>query len=113
MQETIICLCNLVTAIHADTCYFQCSPNRITGEQLVVGLDSCKFYHTEFHCHMVDEFLCFFLCQNAVFQISLNVNIKEGRYTSNTHGCTILCLNSCKVSEVYPLNCLFRIFSRL
>ena len=79
------CLCGRYTAAdgviiapyRTHSADFQCSPNRITGEQLVVGLDSCKFYHTEFHCHMVDEFLCFFLCQNAVFQISLDVNIKE------------------------------------
>ena len=113
MQETVIILCYHRTSVHTHTCYFQSCPYRVTGEQLVVRSDSCEFYHTEFHNHMIDQFLSFFFSQDACCNIFLNINIKESRNTSDTHSCTVLCLDGSQISEVQPLNCFFCILSRL
>ena len=59
---------------------------------------------------MVNEFLSFFFGKDSCFHISLDVDIKEGRYTSDTHGSSVLSLDCCKVSEVQPLECFFCIF---
>ena len=61
---------------------------------------------------MVNQFLCFCLCQDAFFQVTLNINIEECRNTSYTHGSTILCLNSSQITKVKPLNSFFCIFCR-
>ena len=55
---------------------FQSCPYRVTGEQLVVEAILAEFYHTEFHNHMVDQFLSFFFSQDACCNIFLNINIK-------------------------------------
>ena len=39
MEETEVCLCYHVTSVLSETCNFQCRPNRVTGEELVVGQD--------------------------------------------------------------------------
>ena len=65
MEETIVVLCNHVTAVHADTANFQSSPYRVTGEQLVVRRNTSELNHTELHGHMVDQLLSFFLGQGA------------------------------------------------
>ena len=62
---------------------------------------------------MVDELLSLLLCQDAFLQISLDINVKECRNTSYTHCSSILCLDRRKISEVQPLNSLFRICGRL
>ena len=62
---------------------------------------------------MVDQFLSFFLSQDACCDIFFNINIKESRNTSDTHSCTVLCLDGSQISEVQPLNCFFCILSRL
>ena len=61
---------------------------------------------------MVDKFLCFILCKNTGIHIPLNINIKECRYTADAHCCTVLCLDSCKISKIKPLNSFFCIGSR-
>ena len=61
---------------------------------------------------MVDQFLCFFLCQNACFQVSLDIDIQECGYTTNTHCCSVLSLDCCQISEVQPLCCFFCVFRR-
>ena len=62
---------------------------------------------------MVDELLGLFLSEAAIFQISLNIDVKEGRHTANTHGCTVLGFHSCQISKVQPLYCFFCILGRL
>src|SRR5699024_6751720 len=41
------------------------------------------------------------------------INIKECGHTSHAHRGAVLCLDCGKVSEIQPLNCLFRVFCRL
>ena len=113
MQETIVGLGYHRTAIYADTANFQGSPYRVTGEQLVVGRDSCELHHTEFHYQMVDQLLCLSLGKGTVLKVTLNVNIKEGRDTANAHCSTVLGFNCGQISEVQPLNSLFCGLSRL
>ena len=113
VQETEVVLCNDRTSVHTHTSNFQSSPNRVTGEQLIVGWDSCEFNHTAFHYQMVDQLLSLFLGQDSFFNISFNVDVKESRYTANAHCSTVLSLDCCKISEVQPLNSLFCVLSRL
>jgi len=113
VQETEIVLCNDRTSINTHTSNFQSSPYRVTGEQLIVGRDSCEFNHTEFHYQMVYQLLSLFLGQDSFFDISFDVDIKESRYTANAHCSTVLSFDSCKVSEVQPLNSFSCVLSRL
>ena len=113
MQETIVALCYHGTAVHAKTCYFQGCPYRVAGEQLVVGLDSCEFNHTEFHYQMVNKLLSLFLSQGSVSKVSADVDIQESGDTTNAHSCAVLGLDGCQIAEVQPLNCLFGILCRL
>ena len=66
MQETEVILSYHAAAIHTDTSHLQCSPHRIAGEQFIVGRNTGKFHHAELHNNMIDEFLCFLLCQNTI-----------------------------------------------
>ena len=66
MKNTIICLCHHMTTVYTDTGKIDSSPYRISGEKLVVRLNTCKLDHTELHGHVIDELLCLFLCQCAV-----------------------------------------------
>ena len=112
MQETEIVLGYHGTSVYADSANFQRCPYRVTGEQLIVGRDSCEFYHTKLHYEMIDQLLCLFLSDGSIFQISLNINIKESGYTANTHSCSVLGLYSCQISKIQPLNCFFCSFCR-
>ena len=102
-----------MTSVNTHTCYFQSCPYRVAGKQLIVRRNTCKFYHTEFHYHMVNKLLSLFLCKSTVLKISFNIDIKESRNTSNTHCSTVLSLDCCKISEVQPLECFSCILSRL
>ena len=113
MQETEIIFRYHRTSIHAHAAHFQSCPYRISGEQLIIRRNSCKFHHTEFHNQMIDQLLCFCLCQCAIFQISFNIDIQERRDSSHAHRCTILCLNRCQVAKIQPLYCFFCILCRL
>ena len=61
---------------------------------------------------MVDQFLCLIFCEDSFFDITLNVNIQECGNTSDTHCCSVLCLDCCQISEIQPLNCFAGIFCR-
>ena len=113
MQEPVVVLCYLGTSVHTHTCDFKGCPYRVAGEQLVVGLNSRKFYHAEFHNHMVDQLLCLFFSQGAVLKITLDVDVEESRNTANAHCCAVLSLDRSEVSEIQPLNSLFCILCRL
>ena len=69
MQESVIVLGYHVTSVNTDTTNFKCSPNRVTGEQLVVGLDTSELNHTELHNYMIDELLSLLLCKDTGLHI--------------------------------------------
>ena len=112
MKETVVCLCNHMSSIQACAAHFQSNPGRISGKQLIVFRNTGKFYQTEFHGHMVDQLLCLRLGNGTILNVTLNINVKESRDTSNTHCGTVLRLNSCQITEVQPLNCLFGVSCR-
>ena len=62
---------------------------------------------------MVYKLLSFFFSKCTVLQISLNIDIKEGRNTSNTHCCTVLSFDCCQISEIQPLESFSCILCRL
>ena len=107
MEETEVCLCDHVASILSETCNLKSRPNRVTGEELVVGRDSRELHHTEFHGHMVDQFLSLGLGESSLFQITVYININKGGDTSNAHRSAVLGLDCCEVAEVQPLDCLF------
>ena len=112
MEETVIRLCHHGTSIHAKASHFQGRPYRVTGKQLIVRRNARKFYHAALHNEVIDQLLCLCLCDRSVLQISLNINIEEGRHTADAHCRTVLCLDCSEISKVQPLYCLMRIFSR-
>ena len=112
MEETEVCLCYHVASILSETCNFQCRPNRVAGEELVVGRNSRELHHTELHGHVIDQFLCLGLGKCTFLKVTVYININKGGDSSNTHSRAVLCLNSCEVAEVEPLNRLFRVCRR-
>ena len=102
-----------MTAVHAQSGHIQRRPYRVTGEQLVVRRDARELHHTEFHRHVIDELLRFAFRDHAVFQVALDVDVKERRDTAHGHRCAVLCLDRCQISEVQPLERLVRILRRL
>ena len=112
MKETIIVLRYHGTAVHSNAGNLQCCPYRISGKQLIVGLDSCKLHHTELHGDMVDQLLCLGLCKRSFLQITIDVNIKEGGNSAHAHCSAVLSLDCCKIAEVQPLNRFLRIACR-
>ena len=61
---------------------------------------------------MIDIFLCLFLSQSAVVQITLNVDIQESRGTSQAHCSAVLILYCTQICEISPLDCFLCVGSR-
>ena len=112
VQETVVTLRNHGSAILAHTADLEGSPNRVTGEELVVGRDTCELHHTKLHNEVIDELLCFLLGEGAFLEVTLDVDIEEGGHTTNGHRCTVLGLDRCEVTEVEPLNSFLRVLRR-
>ena len=112
VQETVVTLRNHGSAILAHTTDLKGSPNRVTGEELVVGRDTCELDHTKLHNEVVDELLCLLLGKCTFLKITLDIDIKECRYTTNGHRSTVLGLDRCEVTEVEPLNGFLRVLCR-
>ena len=52
---------------------------------------------------MVDELLCLTFGQDALVQIALDINIKEGGDAAHAHGSAVLGLDGGQIAEVQPL----------
>ena len=113
VEETVVVLCNHWTAVNTKTCNFECSPYRVAREELVVRLNSCKLNHTALHNKVVNKFLSLWFCKCTVLKVTLNVDVEECWYTTNAHCSAVLSLDSSKITEVEPLNCLCSVLSRL
>src|SRR5574344_1043241 len=104
MKETEVILSYHGTTVLTDTAYLKCSPDRVTTEQLIVRRNTGKLHHTEFHHQMVYEFLSILFSKRTLLEVTLNIDIKECRYTTYRHGSTILCLDSCEIAKIKPLD---------
>ena len=62
---------------------------------------------------MIDQLLCLCFGQCAVCQVTFDVDIEEGRYTSDRHRRTVLGLDRCQVRKVQPLEGLVCVLGRL
>ena len=113
MQVTEWHLSYHCTTIDTHTTDRLCYPCRITWEQCIILRCSGKFNQTKLHNEVINKFLNLFLCECAILQISFCININKCRSSSQWHCCTILLLNSSKVTEIQPLDCFFYIRSRL
>ena len=99
-------------AVYADTADAFRNPCRVAGENFVVFGCTGEFNKTKLHYEMVDKLLSFLLRNNTCFEISFYINIEECGSSSETHCCTVLFLNRCKVTEIQPLYGFVRILSR-
>ena len=105
MQVTEAVLGNQSSAVDAHTADRLSNPLRVAGEQCVVFRSSCELDHTQLHDEVVDVFLCLFLGQSTVVQVTLNVDVQECGSTAQAHCCAVLVLNRTQVCEVSPLDC--------
>src|SRR5699024_10124820 len=112
MKVTVGHLCNHRTSVDSHTSDRLCYPCRVSGEQCIVFRCSRKFYKTQLHNEVVDEFLNLLLCECAVCKVTLSIDIEECGSTSKGHCRTVLLLDCSKVSEIQPLNRFLYIFSR-
>ena len=112
MEEAEVVLCYHVSAVHTDTCHLEGYPYGVTGEQLVVGRNTRELDHTELENEVVDKLLSLFLCQGALLEVALNIDIQEGRDSADAHSCAVLCLDRGEVAEVEPLNGFLSVFGR-
>ena len=62
---------------------------------------------------MIDQFLRFFFCKDSCIQITLDIDIQEGRNTSHTHGSAVLGLDGSQITKIQPLYCFLCISCRL
>ena len=112
MEETIVGLCNHRTSVNTHTTDRSSSPNRVAREEVVVFWSTEETNDAQLHDHLVDKFLCLFLSNHAVLQVTLEVDVEECTNTSQRHGSTVLVLYSTKIAEVCPLNSLACVLSR-
>ena len=112
MQEAEIISGHHVTAVHAKARDLQGCPDRVTGEQLIVGRDSRKLDHTELHDQMVDQLLCLLLGDLSGSKVSADIDIQEGGNAADGHRRAVLRLDRSQVSEIQPLNGLMGILCR-
>ena len=69
-------------------------------------------YKAKLDDKLVDQFLGIFLCQHAVFQVTLNINIKESGSTSKGCSRTVVFFYTGKISHIDRLDRLFGIGCR-
>ena len=98
--------------VFAHAAYGLRYPDGVTGKQLVVFRRTKHPHHAQFNHQLIHEFLCFGFRNPASRQITLDINIQEGRNAANGHGGTILFLNGSQIAEVYPLHSFTGIFGR-
>ena len=113
MEETEIVLRDHAPAVHPHAGDFQRRPDRVAGEELIVGRDTGEFDHAELHDDMVDKLLRFLLRQSAFLEIPFDVDIQEGRDSSDGHGSAVLRLDGGEIAEIEPLESLSGVLGRL
>ncbi|WLD33270.1 hypothetical protein QTN38_006170 [Enterobacter cloacae subsp. cloacae] len=92
------------TAIYAHTTdRFGC-PDWVTREQFIILWGTQEANHTQFHDQVVNHFLSVLLGDFTCFQVTFDVRVQEGGYTTEGHCCTVLRLNCGQVAEVGPLD---------
>ncbi|CHF94487.1 Uncharacterised protein [Salmonella enterica subsp. enterica serovar Typhi] len=112
VQETEAVFGDQSTAINAHTAdRFGC-PNRVAGEQFIIFRSTQEANHTQFHDQVVNHFLCVLLGDFACFQVTFDVRIQEGGYTTEGHCCAVLRFNRSQVTEVSPLDCFLSVSRR-
>ena len=104
MQITVRCLCHQRTAVNTLSAQRFSHPNRVAGEQVVVFRSTQETDNTQFDNKLVDQFLCLFFRQLAFANIFFDIDIEESRSTSERHGCSILILYGCQVSQIQELH---------
>ena len=78
VKEAEVVLRHHRTAVLPHAGNFERSPNRVAGEQLVVGRNACELHHSELHHEMIDKLLRLLLGQFAFLEVAFEVDVEEG-----------------------------------
>ena len=113
LKYTEWCFWYHVLALAGNACKCHCYPNRIAGKKVVVFRCSKVTNKTKLDNKVINKLLCVCFCKNALFKISLDINIHKFCNSADWVCGTILLLDSTKIAEVQPLNSLFCVCSRL
>ena len=79
-------------------------PVRVAGEDGVIVLGTQEADDAQLHDDVVDELLGTGLVQRAVLQVTLDVDVEEGRVAAEGHGGAVLALDRGQVAHVGPLH---------
>ena len=87
-------------------------PLRVSGEELVVLRSTSKLDHTKLHNQVVNNLLNLRFSEGATSKIALCIDVQEGGVATNGHCSAILLFYGSKVTQVEPLNSLFKVLCR-
>ena len=87
-------------------------PDGVAGEELVVFRGTQEANHAQFHDQVVNHFLRFAFGDDAVFQVALDVDVKEGGDAAKAHRSAVLRFDGGEVGEVGPLYGFFGVGGR-
>ena len=104
VQVTVGHLGNEVTSADAHAADGLGYPLGVAGEQCVVLGSTGKLDQTQLHDEVVHQLLQILFRKGALFEVTLCVNIQEGRGTAQAHSGAVLLLNCGQVAEVQPLD---------
>ena len=109
VQEAIVVLGDHGTAVQTSAADFQRRPDGVAGEQLLIGGDAGELDHTELHDDVVNQLLRLGLGDDAVFEVTLDINVEEGGDTADRHCSAVLGLDGGQIAEVQPLERFVRV----
>ena len=109
MENAVVVLRHHGTSVATQARNRQRRPDGVAGEELVVARDTRELDHAQLHHQMIDEFLRFGLGQLPGLEVTLDVDVKEGRHAADRHRGAVLRLDRSEIAEVGPLHGLLRI----
>ena len=112
MQITVRVFGNQRLTVDTDAADRLGDPGGVTAKQLVIFRSTQMTDQAQFNDKLINQFLCTFFGQSAVFQITLDVDIQEGGSPAEGSCGTVVFLDTGKVSHIQILYRLLSIFSR-
>ncbi len=112
MQKPIGGLGNEGPSILSHTANGFGDPSWIASEQFVILGCSKMSNQAQFDHQLIDECLGGLFVDQPQVEITLNIDVKESRVSAQTHGCSIVFLNSGKIRKIQPLHRLLGVSGR-
>ena len=113
MQEAVVVLGHHVTAVLAKASNLERSPDRVAGEEGLIGRNTSELDDTQLEHQVVDELLGFGLGDLAGGKVTLDVDVQEGGNAAHGHGGAVLGLDGSQVAKVQPLDGFLGVGGRL